>query len=520
MTAPGPDETALIGQVLAGRYRVEAYLGAGAMGTVYRAVHVKVGRPFAIKLLHARLMANAKLRRRFEREAELAGTLKHPNVAAVVDVGVADDGQHYLVLEYADGVPLTALIDEGPQPAARVVRLVRQLCDGLRHAHEAGLIHRDLKPDNIVIERDRHGEETARILDFGIAIPFEEALGDDAARLTTGGLVLGTPEYMAPEQAMGDAIDHRIDLFALGVICFELLTGLLPFEGDGVEIARANLTRDTPVMGVRVPHVAVDPLLEAFTRALMRRDRDARLPDARAAGELLELIERDRAAAAVVLGVTLPEAAPGTAPAPIPAPVTTRAGTSVDDPGVAPARRVWIAGTVAVAVVAIAIVAITRSGADRDEPPASTDLVVAMPSQPLPPAADPPAADPPAADPPAADPPAADPPDPPAADPPAAPAPGRPRPRPVHTPTPTIAAPPAPPPDTTSPAQAVALLYGQVGRRLKHLDDTIGKETTWDLWPKYLRIHINEALADPVKLRDTRALLEELRRELDARARR
>ncbi|HEX3762019.1 MAG TPA: serine/threonine-protein kinase [Kofleriaceae bacterium] len=293
----------LLGQILAERYQILHRLGEGAMGVVYKARHVKVGRLFAVKLLHTRMLADPKVLLRFEREAELAGRLRHPNVIGVVDVGEVD-GMRYMVMDFAEGPDLARLLDEAPMTAERIIRLVRQMLEGLYHAHEQGLIHRDFKPENVIVERDSHGGEVPRIVDFGIALLRE---GGDAAdrtgRLTTNGLVLGTPHYMAPEQAVADPIDHRIDLFALGIVVYEMLSGRLPFDGSGAEVARANLLIDPPPIRQRVPHLEVDPLLEAFSRRLMAKKRTARPATAKAARELLDLIERDRPAAARQLGV-------------------------------------------------------------------------------------------------------------------------------------------------------------------------------------------------------------------------
>jgi tRNA A-37 threonylcarbamoyl transferase component Bud32 len=307
----------LIGIVLGARYRIEARLGHGAMGTVYRARHVQMGRAFAVKVLHPRLLGDARVRRRFAREAALAGSLHHANVAGVVDVGEMADGRRYLVMEHADGETLLdVMVRDAPLPPARFLPLVQQLCSGLAHAHDLGLIHRDLKPENVIVERDAGGSERPRIVDFGVAIVREDASSSDADRLTSVGLVIGTPQYMAPEHATGAPIDHRIDLFALGVMCFELLTGVPPYDGSGVDLARANLTQDTPTMTARAPDVPVDPLLEAFTRRLMMKSRDERPATAKAARELLELIARDRVAAAAALGVELAGAAPVRASSP------------------------------------------------------------------------------------------------------------------------------------------------------------------------------------------------------------
>ena len=296
----------LIGQILANRYQIESHLGEGAMGTVFKAKHVKVGRPFAVKVLHKRLVEDRKVLQRFEREAELAGRLRHRNVVGVVDVGETTDGFRYMVMDFAEGNDLATLLNEAPMPPARVINLTRQMLEGLFHAHEQGLIHRDFKPENVIIEKDDHGTEVPRIVDFGIAILRECGDSTNAnGRLTTNGLVLGTPHYMAPEQAVADPIDHRIDLFALGIVIYEMLSGKLPFDGTGAEVARANLLLDPPAIAQRVPYLEVDPLLEAFARRLMAKKRELRPATAKAARELLDLITSDPQAAAAALGVPL-----------------------------------------------------------------------------------------------------------------------------------------------------------------------------------------------------------------------
>ncbi|HEX2688099.1 MAG TPA: protein kinase [Kofleriaceae bacterium] len=341
----------LIGQVLANRYQILHRLGEGAMGVVYKARHVKVGRSFAVKVLHARLLQDPKIVLRFDREAELAGRLRHANVVGVVDVGEID-GMRYMVMDFAEGPDLARLLAEAPMPAERIIRLVRQMLEGLYHAHEQGLIHRDFKPENVIVERDSHDAEMPRIVDFGIAILRDggETI-DGQGRLTTNGLVLGTPHYMAPEQAVADPIDHRIDLFALGIVVYEMLSGRLPFDGSGAEVARANLMIDPPAIQERVPYLEVDPLLEAFARRLMAKQRSARPATAKAARELLDLIDRDRSAAAVALGMvtgtyapaqtlSVPAQRPSSAYAGPPVPATTRlkATPSPDTPVRPPAQ--------------------------------------------------------------------------------------------------------------------------------------------------------------------------------------
>lgn len=278
----------MVGQVLDLKYRIEEHLGSGAMGNVFRARHVKLPRSYAVKLLHPRLLSDPKLRQRFAREAELAGRLSHPNVIGVLDVGEVD-GVAFIVMELASGPTLAELLGQAPFDALRACRLIRQLCAGLEHAHTQGLIHRDLKPDNVIVEQ-RDGDEIVRIADFGIAILRESIASSD--RLTTGGIVLGTPQYMAPEMAAGFTFDHRADLFALGVICYEMLTGKLPFDGSGVDIVHAYASEAVPAMAERVPGLAVEPLLEELTRSLLARHPADRPATAGAARDAAAYVER------------------------------------------------------------------------------------------------------------------------------------------------------------------------------------------------------------------------------------
>jgi eukaryotic-like serine/threonine-protein kinase len=452
--APTPKKSSegLIGQLLANRYQIEYKLGEGAMGAVFRAHHAKFGRPFAVKVLHPKLLDDKKLAMRFEREAELAGRLRHPNVIGVVDVGETPDGLRYMVMDFVQGADLAEILQEAPMPPERIIPLVRQMLEGLYHAHEAGLIHRDFKPENVIVERDDHGKEVPRIVDFGIAILREGSDSTDSSgRLTTNGLVLGTPHYMAPEQAVADPIDHRIDLFAMGIVVYEMLSGMLPFDGSGAEVARANLLLDPPPISHRVPGLEVDPLLEAFARRLMAKRRDQRPATAKAARELLDMIERDRAAAAAALGVPLdigtrppqatqpmeplaaaalvgppgvpasrssalegppmsqpqaavaPATAPGTAAAAVALGTQSAPTTAMAEPlpwsdGARPSKRRWlIAGGVGVAAAGALIAAALGifGGADEKQPEAPPSAVAATanpaaPAAPAPPAAAPP----------------------------------------------------------------------------------------------------------------------------------
>ena len=290
-----------VGSIVEERYRVEAELGAGAMGSVYRGRHIKVGRTVAIKVLHDRLMREPEMVQRFEREARIAAKLKHPNLVAVIDLGETPDGKKLMVLEFAPGRPMSELVCM-PLRCERVIELTRQLLCGLEHAHGLGLVHRDLKPENVLVERTQQGVETARIVDFGIAVLRDADETADACRLTTTGMVLGTPMYMSPEQARGERVDHRADLFALGVIVYEMLAGKTPFEGSGLEIMMLNITEDPPSIVARTGRDA-DPLLEAFARKLMAREASDRFASASEALRVLDQIARNRDAAARTLGL-------------------------------------------------------------------------------------------------------------------------------------------------------------------------------------------------------------------------
>ncbi len=303
------------------RYRVEALIGQGSMGVVYRARHVKVGREVAIKVLHAHLVRDPSMVARFEREATVLARLHHKNLVRVIDVGETPARQRLMVLDLVRGESLSSIIAFGPLGRARALNLLKQLLQGLEHAHAAGLVHRDLKPENVIVERDSDGGEVPRIVDFGIAVPCApNGPGGPTRRITEIGLVLGTPAYMAPEQAHGGDPDPRTDLFALGVMAYEMLAGVQPFDGSGIDVIIANLSKDPPPIHERAAGVAVDPLLEAFARRLMARDLAERFPSARAALEALALIERDREAAAAAFGLVTDMDSAVTARLPCPAP--------------------------------------------------------------------------------------------------------------------------------------------------------------------------------------------------------
>jgi serine/threonine-protein kinase len=294
----------LIGRTVLDTYVVEEELGRGAMGTVFRGRHTKLQhRTVAIKVMHDHLTGEPMLRERFRREGRLAARLNHLNVVSVIDIGEMPDGKPVMVMEYANGTSLADVMDAGPLPTPRIIDLVKQILSGLDHAHGVGLIHRDLKPDNVILTTGDGGEEVARIVDFGIAVLRAPDESVEGGRLTASGMIVGTPQYMAPEQAKAERTDHRADLYAIGIMMYEMIAGITPFDGTAMEVALLKIDHDPPPFSKRAPHVVFDRVLEAYMRRLLARDPRARMPSAEIALDLLELYERDRLAAATELGV-------------------------------------------------------------------------------------------------------------------------------------------------------------------------------------------------------------------------
>ena len=240
--APAND---LVGQVIADRYHVVKKLGEGGMGQVYLAEHVKMGRRSAIKVMNPSMVHDPDAVARFNREASNASRITHPNVCAIYDFGETPDGLIYLAMEFIEGEPLTDLLQrEGALPLPRATAIFLQTADALQAAHDLGIVHRDLKPDNIMLSRRKGGGDTVKVVDFGIA----KAVGGDEAgqKVTKTGLVVGTPEFMSPEQLSGDKLDGRSDLYSLALVLYRMLTGDLPFQATSVQETMIKRLTDEP----------------------------------------------------------------------------------------------------------------------------------------------------------------------------------------------------------------------------------------------------------------------------------
>ncbi|HUL60367.1 MAG TPA: serine/threonine-protein kinase [Anaeromyxobacteraceae bacterium] len=288
----------MAGRVLGDRYRVLRRIGEGGMGAVYLCEHVVLRRRLAVKVLRPELAADPEIVERFRQEAVAASQIGQENVVDVLDFGNTEEGALFYVMEALEGLSLGAVLRrEGPLAIARALAILEQICRALAAAHRRGVVHRDLKPDNVFLVRRDDGVETAKLLDFGISKVEPDGLH---ARLTRAGAIIGTPEYMAPEQAAGGAVDHRADMYALGVMAYEMLTGTLPLEG-GTAIATLVAHQTMPPQAPSRRRAAVPPEIDAVVlRALAKRPDDRFESMAALGGEIARIRAR--------LGGVTPEA--------------------------------------------------------------------------------------------------------------------------------------------------------------------------------------------------------------------
>jgi serine/threonine protein kinase len=285
-----PVQEIAAGTLVSNRYRVVDSIGEGAMGAVYRVEDMRTQKPMALKVLHASMSSQREAVARFEREAIAAGKIGHRNVAAATDFGRMPDGSFFILLEFVAGRSLRAELDHGPLEPRRAIRIMQGVVAGVAAAHAKGIVHRDLKPENIMLVDFDGDPDFVKVLDFGIAKVTDVCSaghGNVAQTLTKAGTVIGTPDYMSPEQALGRAVDARSDLYSLGVVLYELLAGSAPFRGSAATLLRQQVLELPPPLPDEVT-VGGDPTLEEMLRKLLAKKPEDRF---QTAAELMAVLD-------------------------------------------------------------------------------------------------------------------------------------------------------------------------------------------------------------------------------------
>jgi serine/threonine-protein kinase len=375
--------SSLLGTTVGDRYRIDSILGEGGMGTVYAAEHTLMRKRVAIKVLHPAMSRLPDMVARFEREAMAAGHIDHPNVAAATDFGQLADGSFFLVLEMVTGKSLRQSLADGPIPVSRSIHIGCQIASALTRAHSLGVVHRDLKPDNVMLVTRDGDADFVKVLDFGIAkVPVLDIAAPPppssdgtspppgAQRvLTQMGMIYGTPEYMAPEQALGQPIDGRADLYALGVVLFEMLTGRRPFDHESTAMLLGmHVTAPVPAMADVAPDHPVPTAVEAVIRRLLAKDAAQRFATA---AELEEALNQASL-------VTLPTQVAPTDVALAAVPAGAASSTSPTPPPTWTARRFGVIAGLGLVVVVAAGWLASRLAAGPH--PASTRSATSQPS--------------------------------------------------------------------------------------------------------------------------------------------
>ncbi|MCK6552556.1 serine/threonine protein kinase, partial [Myxococcota bacterium] len=340
-----PEATHYLGQILTGQYRIDAVLGQGGMGVVFRARQLSVGRDVAIKILLRQLAHDPQAILRFENEARIVSRLRHPNTIRLYDCQRTEEGDLFFVTELLSGKPLSELLaTEGRLTIDRALGITDQICRSLAEAHASGIVHRDLKPANVFI--DRIGlDDVVKVLDFGIAKNIESA-----GNITRTGGVNGTPAYMSPEQVLAKPIDARSDLYSLGIVLYEMLSGAPPFQSPSfVELLLKHVQEPPRPLRETIPELEVPDALEALLAAML-----AKSPDDRPASVDVVLARLS----AVRAQLTAARDAPPAPTAPPPSPPATRttfdAHSEDDEALVAPSRRGVLYAAATVATLALA----------------------------------------------------------------------------------------------------------------------------------------------------------------------
>jgi hypothetical protein len=283
----GEQQDKLVGQTIDGRYLVEKVLGEGGMGLVYKAKHVVLNKPLALKVLRPDVSRDEEIITRFRQEAQSASAIGNQHIIDISDFGTLPDGSTYFVMEFLDGTDLTGAIESSlpGMDAVRTVHIAKQLCNALGAAHDAGIVHRDLKPDNIYLIRRGGDSNFVKVLDFGIA-----KVGGSSSKLTRAGQVFGTPHYMSPEQCAGSGVDHRTDVYAIGIILYEMTTGQTPFDADNLMGILTKHLYEAPVPP-RQHNPAIPEELELVILRAMAKDKEQRYQSMYALLEDLQRLE-------------------------------------------------------------------------------------------------------------------------------------------------------------------------------------------------------------------------------------
>jgi serine/threonine-protein kinase len=361
-----------LGTLLDGKYRIDSFITAGGMGSVYRAVHVMLDKTVAVKVIKNELVTSDEVVARFQREARAASNLNHPNIVSVYDLGQTPEGTLYIAMEFIDGPSLKEVIRRnGPLTPWDSIDILRQVASALSSAHRKQIVHRDLKSDNLMLasEGDR---KVVKLVDFGIAKTF-----DESTQLTAAGYMLGTPHYMSPEQAAGRPVDHRADLYSLGVILYEMITGEVPFGDAAVTSVLVRLATEVPpIPSARRPDLRVLPALDAVAMRCLEKDPERRFQSADEFADALE-----RALAEINSQPTMPRASIPTTEGTLVRPAAPRrfAALPADSGDRLPAARppagldiaAWTSGRVAAVLLVLGAVAaaiVAGVGLSNDAP--------------------------------------------------------------------------------------------------------------------------------------------------------
>jgi serine/threonine-protein kinase len=354
----------LVGKVLDGRYLIEKVLGEGGMGVVYRAKHTALGKNLAVKVLRAEVSKDQEIVQRFRQEAQSATAIGNEHIIDISDFGTLPDGSTYFVMEFLDGIALTKAMEETrPLPVRRTVHIAKQICTALGAAHERGIVHRDLKPDNVYLVKRSGDSDFVKVLDFGIA-----KVGGATSKLTRAGQVFGTPHYMSPEQCAGTEVDQRTDIYALGVILYEMCSGRVPFDADNLMGILTKHLYETPIPPRELPPPTdVPPALEQIILKALAKRADDRYQSMAEMREDLERVEQGIMPLAAMDAVD--RASRGGREG------TQRTGLAVGvgDPAEAPKKNLLplvAAGAVAALLLVGGAVGLAIAGSGRDDTPA------------------------------------------------------------------------------------------------------------------------------------------------------